>query len=231
MQLNHVMNRGVEGRHIFLDSQDYARFVHNLYEFNDTAPAGNTYRSFADASMLDLRGPTLKRRKREQLVDVHGWCLMKDHYHLLVSERLEGGLSHFLMKLNVGFAKYFNERYERSGTLFAGRTKKVPVERDTHFLYVLQYIHFNPLDYLEGAGGWRERHKKRIRNAARAREYLAKYRWSSYLDYSGQPNFPSLLTKSLFENNSAIYRKDSNDYLSTLEMENSEKLTFQCSTS
>ncbi len=202
MELIHILNRGVDKRNIFLDTQDYARFVHDMYEFNTTSPAGNAYRKFDPEAMMDLVGPSLLqgREGRTKLVDIHGWVLMKNHYHLLVSEQVEGGLTQFLRKLNVGYAKYFNEKYERSGTLFQGRTKKVLVSHHSQFLYILHYVHLNPLDYLEGSEEWRVRDRGTIRSAAAALAYLQSYRWSSYLDYCGIQNFPSILTTSLFKN-------------------------------
>ncbi|OGG73186.1 hypothetical protein A3A38_04780 [Candidatus Kaiserbacteria bacterium RIFCSPLOWO2_01_FULL_53_17] len=143
--------------------------------------------------MTGLRNPSLDR---EQIVDIHGWCLMKNHYHLLLSEKLEGGLSLFMRKLNVGYANYFNERYKRSGTLFQGRTKKKHIDSDAYFLHILNYIHFNPLDYLRSARRWRERE---IISEKSALEYLRKYRWSSFPDYMGKKNFPSILTADLFQ--------------------------------
>lgn len=196
MDIYHVLNRGVDKRDIFLDSQDYARFVHELYEFNDTRPADNLHRLF-NPGMKELRTPSF-RRPREMLVDIHGWCLMKNHYHLLLSERTEGGITRFLRKLNIGYAMYFNQRYERSGTLFQGRTKKVRVAQHAHALYILHYIHLNPLDYLEGAGEWRERDKGRLHDTREALRYLDQYRWSSYLDYASKKNFPSLIRTALF---------------------------------
>jgi len=100
MELYHVCNRGIDGRHLFLDSQDYARFVHELYEFNDTKPADNLHRLF-NLGMKDLGGLSFQRT-RERLVDIHGWCLMKDHYHLLLSELIDDGLLRFMTKVNVG---------------------------------------------------------------------------------------------------------------------------------
>ena len=135
MELWHALNRGVDGRAIFQEDKDYLRFVHNLYYFNDTIPAdpnmGYHFKS------MDIVSPYIEKRDRERLVDIHGWCLMKNHYHLLLSERIEGGVSLFLRKLNVGYAKSFNEKYERKGTLFQSRTKKVLVEREAHFNYIL----------------------------------------------------------------------------------------------
>lgn len=193
MELYHVLNRGVDKRTIFSDSMDHARFVHDMYEFNDTSPAGNSYRRFRPkGKMVDLVNPSLER---ERIVNIHGWCLMKNHYHLLLSERVDGGLVQFVRKLNVGYANYFNEKYGRSGTLFQGRTKKVLIERDAHFLHILHYIHLNPLDFLKDAKNWRTQH---IKSRAAAEKYLDEYRWSSYLDYCGKKNFPSVITTELF---------------------------------
>ncbi|MHB1769903.1 MAG: transposase [Minisyncoccota bacterium] len=210
MELYHVLNRGVDKRHIFLDSQDYARFVHNLYEFNDIAPAQ------AYCRRLPNVGP---RRSyiRKRLVDIHGWVLMRNHYHLLLSELVEGGITRFLVKLNVGYAKYFNERHTRDGTLFQGRTKKILVKDESHFLYLLHYVHLNPLDYLAGAFMWRERDKGTIKDAGEALKYLNEYRWSSYLDYCGRKNFPSLITKDLFGNTFDNYQKTIEEYLESID--------------
>jgi putative transposase len=136
--------------------------------------------------------------------------LMRNHYHLVVSERVEGGLTRFLRKLNVGYAKYFNERYERSGTLFQGRTKKILIVNDAHFLHILHYIHLNPLDFLDGASSWRE---GRIESVDHALAHLDSYRWSSFADYCGNRNFPSLLTTELFAGIFTDYRKTISAYL------------------
>ena len=141
MELYHVLNRGVDKREIFIDDGDRARFVHDLYEFNNTIPAPDAYRM----QMWDFVSPTLSTRQRSQLVDIHGWVLMRNHYHLLLSECIEGCLTQFIRKINIGYAKYFNERYGRSGALFQGRTKKILIASDAHFLYILHYIHLNPV--------------------------------------------------------------------------------------
>ena len=212
MELWHALNHSIEGRDLFLDSQDYARFVHNLYEFNDAAPAGNLYRLFDSSGMRDFVNPSF-RKKRELLVDIHGWVLMKDHYHLILSERVIGGISLFLRKVNVGYANYVNERYERKGTLFQGRTKKILIEHHPHFLYILHYLHLNPLDYLPGAEKWRLRSKNGISSVREVLEYLDSYRWSSYLDYLGKKNFPSVITTSVFKDALGDYRAALVEYL------------------
>ncbi|MEK7628679.1 MAG: transposase [Patescibacteria group bacterium] len=225
MELYHVLNRGVEKRSIFMDDQDRARFIHGLYIFNDVTPApADNHRRFKGSSpMLDLRSPTLAR-PRKMVVDIHGWCLMGNHYHLLLSERAEGGLTKFLRKLNIGYAKYFNERYTRSGGLFQGRTKKVLIKNDAHFLHILNYIHFNPLDTLTGAKEWRA---GRVANSAKSLKHLSEYKWSSYQDYCGRKNFPSILTKELFKDVFTDYAREAREYIKDLDTSIISPLTLE----
>lgn len=223
MELWHALNRGVDGRDLFLDSQDYARFVHNLYEFNDVTPADNLSRLFDPSGMRDFGNPSF-RKTRGLLVNIHGWTLMKNHYHLVLSERVTNGISLFLRKLNVGYANYFNERYERKGTLFQGHTKKVLIERESHFLYIIHYLHLNPLDYLKGAQEWRVRSRGNILDVGEALGYLDSYRWSSYLDYIGKKNFPSIVTTSLFKDSLGNYSASLNTYLHDVECGNDTML-------
>lgn len=215
MELWHVLNRGVDGRELFLEDRDYIRFVHNLYEFNDTAPTDPNFGYFFKS--MDIVSPYIEKRRRERIVEIHGWCLMKNHYHLLLSELVENGLSLFLRKLNVGYAKSFNEKYKRVGTLFQGRTKKIHIESDAHFNYILHYIHLNPLDYLPDAKFWRERGHAGIRNAKDALNYLDQYRWSSYLDYTGKKNFSSVLATSFFRDALGNYCDSLHEYLNDAE--------------
>lgn len=224
MELFHVLNRGVDKRPLFLDNQDRARFVHDLYEFNDAKPAGSTYHSFRnlDPNNLDFVSPDIQ--VREKIVDIHGWCLMDNHYHMLISERIDGGLTRFIRKLNIGYSKYFNERYDRSGTLFQGRTKKIPIEHDAHFLHILHYIHLNPLDYQTDTQAWRER---KITKARTALSHLNKYRWSSYLDYCGKSNFPSILHIELFSEVFGNYKTHISSYIRDMEFTSIARYTLE----
>lgn len=182
MEIYHLLNRGVEKRNVVLDNMDRIRFIHDLYAFNDKNDVDPNHR-FQEFLSPYVRVP---------LVNIHAFCLMPNHYHLLVSELEEGGMSLFMRKLNMGYAKYFNEKYERSGVLWQGTFKKVRIERDAHFFYIPFYIHLNPLDFKFPE--WRT---GKVKNLEKALQYLSKYRWSSYLDYAGTKNFPSLLHSEL----------------------------------
>lgn len=226
MDLYHVLNRGVDKRTIFSDNQDYARFVHDMFEFNSTKPANNTYRgTMVDVGRRPYTTTPIHEHNNDMIVDIHGWCLMHNHYHLLLSERVESGISLFLKKLNGGYAKYFNERYERVGALFQGRTKKILIEREAHFLHILNYIHFNILDTLPLTSDWRA---LKIKDATLAMKHLENFRWSSYLDYIGTRNFPSILTTSLFQdvyqNN---YKQQAARYLEDIELDTIQHLILE----
>jgi len=183
------MGRGVEKRDIVLDDSDRLRFIHNLYAFNDLNPVQN------------YEIPTRQKglQKRSLLVYIHAFCLMQNHYHLLVSEAVENGVSLFMKKLNMGYTKYFNERYTRSGALWQGKYRKVLITNNAHFLYIPFYIHLNPLDYVMPE--WRE---GRVNNVRAALKHLSTYRWSSHLDYLGIKNFPSITHRNELQENLGI---------------------------
>ncbi len=211
MELYHLLNRGVDKRDLFMEDRDYLRFVHDMWEFNDVDATSHAIHTFKH---LDLRSPNFPKKMRTNIVEIHGWCLMKNHYHLLVSEIVEGGITKFIRKLNIGYAKYFNEKYKREGSLFQGRTKKILIRSDAHFLHILNYIHFNPLDYVGAAKEWRNR---AIQNIDHARKQLETYRWSSFQDYCGSRNFPSILTTELFGETPKVFRKKAMEHLRDFE--------------
>lgn len=177
MDLYHVLNRGVDKRNIVIDDHDRLRFMHDLFVFNDEQ---------------HVLHPKLSQRRDERstrklLVHIHSFCLMPNHYHLLLSPLVENGIALFMKKLNMGYTKYFNERHNRSGALWQGKFKRILLENDAHFLYIPYYIHLNPLDLKFPE--WRTGN---IKNFNEALTYLNTYRWSSHLDYEGTRNFPSI---------------------------------------
>jgi|SRR3989344_1359144 len=207
MEFYHVLNRGVDKRNIFLNDKDHLRFVHDLFEFNDTANAVavNYY-----AQSTDVGRPKVGR-KRELLVYLHCFCLMPNHYHLLLSPARDNGIPLFMKKLNGGYAKYFNEKYKRIGALFQGKYKSVSIQRDAHFLHIPFYIHFNPLDLIMPE--WRQ---NKLKNIKKAEQYLESYRWSSHSDYLGHKNFSSVTQRnslSKFFENKQEYKNKTREML------------------
>jgi len=183
----HVYNRGVEKRDIFIDEQDYFRAIHALYVFNDT-------NSHLHLAREIVRGPTstisreTKPPQRDLLVDIIAYCLMPNHYHLFLQQRQKDGIAKFMQKLGTGYTMYFNKRYERSGVLFQGKFKSILVNKEKYFLTLLNYMHLNPVDLIQS--DWKE---EGIKNWQKVHKFLEEYRWSSYRDYIGIKNFPSVI--------------------------------------
>lgn len=208
MDFVHLMGRGVEKRDIVMDDSDRLRFIHDLYAFNDSNSVEN----------YGLPARREERPKRSLLVHLHAFCLMANHYHLLVSEAIENGIPLFMQKLNMGYTKYFNERYERSGALWQGKYRKSLIVRDAHFLYIPFYIHLNPLDYVMPE--WREGN---VRDVQKALKHLEEYRWSSHLDYLGVRNFPSITRRDELQEllgTRATYEKTVADIISDQSLAN-----------
>jgi len=149
----HVFNRGVDKRKIFSNKSDYYRFLVYLVVFNDETSWPNLTKSLKEALK--------KSDKRKKIIDIVGYCLMPNHFHLLVKQVAEKGLPIFLQKLGVGYTHYFNKKYERSGVLFQGRSKSVLIQDNNQLLHLSRYIHLNPKEIVESF------------------KSVAKYPWSS----------------------------------------------------
>ena len=145
----------------------------------------------------------------EPLVAIGAYCLMPNHFHLLVKEISAGGISKFMEKLGTGYSMYFNKKNGRTGFLFQGNFKAEHVDSDEYLKYLFAYIHLNPVKLIEAE--WKE---TGIRDKQRAQKYLGQYRYSSYRDYLGEGTDESLiLSKTEFPEYFTATR-DFSDYIS-----------------
>jgi len=126
---------------------------------------------------------------RELLVEILAVCLMPNHYHLVVRQLRDNGISLFMKKLGDGYVGYFNEKYKRKGrgSIFQGHFKAVHIKTQRQFMNVICYVFTNPVELLEKA--WKE---KGVENPQKAIGYIESYKWSSYPDCIGRRNFPSV---------------------------------------
>jgi putative transposase len=167
----HLYNRGVEKRKLFLDANDYARFVKALYIYNGTQPI--VFRDVDHKYFSDIT-------RGDPIVAIGAYVLMPNHFHILVREIVQGGISKFMGKLQTSYAMYFNIRNKRNGALFQGPFRARHLDDDRYLKYVISYIHLNPVKLLESK--WKE---EGIKNKKKARSFLAQYQYSSYQDYLG----------------------------------------------
>src|ERR1035437_52512 len=193
----HVCNRGVEKRKIFLDENDYIRFVDNLYLLNNKSGKLRTRKR----NVFDLDEPL---PKQEKLVDILKWSLLPNQYHLLLSEVTDGGISEFARRLGNAYTKYFNTKNDgRSGFLFQNKAKIVPVTNDRHFIYLPIYIDLNPLDIL--FSNWKD--SKNFNNR-KAFDFVKNYKWSSLIDFYNEGPRTELVNKKEFYELLGINLKD-----------------------
>jgi len=178
----HLFSRGVEKRKIFLDKKDYDRFLALLYILNqeDHFHVSN-FLNKGHKNILDL----YKQERGQPLVSILAYSLMPNHFHLVVQEIIEGGISTFMMKLLTACSMYFNTKYERSGSLFVHPFRSEHIGDDAYFRYLFAYVHLNCIELFEK--GWKE---NGIKNQKRAKEFLENYRYSSYQDLSLLTNRP-----------------------------------------
>lgn len=136
----HIYNRGVDKRDIFSEPYDVARFLQSMQEFNTINPIGSLYEhSFRKKNDL-LGGETAKS---EKLVEIVAYCLNRNHFHFILRQVSDGGISEFMKRLSGGYTWYFNHKYERSGSLFQGVFKSKHIPTNIYLLHVSAYVNLN----------------------------------------------------------------------------------------
>lgn len=138
----HIYNRGNRKENIFLSEKDYRRFLIKL----------KVYKEKFDIMLF-------------------AYCLMSNHFHLLIQQNNDQlGITKFMLALSTSYAKYFNIKYEMVGRLFQERFQAKTVETEEYLLHLTRYIHLNPIAATPGV------ESKRLL-------LLKGYPWSSYKEY------------------------------------------------
>lgn len=158
----HLYNRGSDKRPTFNQPRDYKRFQQTLYYYQFLGPKPRFSR-FAKADLSSFK-PDLNKK----LVDIISYCIMPNHFHFLVKQLKDNGISIFISQLCNSYTKYFNTKYPRVGPLFQGKFQSVLVETEAQFIHLSRYIHLNPV--VSGLA-----------------KNLEDWSWSSYLEYINKP--------------------------------------------
>lgn len=157
-EIYHVFNRGVAKMPIFNNKHDYNRLLETLYyyQFQGPKPQFSQLSRFKDFNF----------EKNKKIIEIICYCLMPNHYHLLIKQLEDNGISEFTSKVFNSYTKYFNTKHNRVGPLLQGQFKAVRIGYDEQFIHVSRYIHLNPIT-----------------------SFLVKdlrdYPWSSYHDFIG----------------------------------------------
>ena len=132
-EIYHVLNRGVDKRNIFLDQEDLERFFKSMLAFNSTELVGS------------LHEQTFKKEneKPASLVNFVAYCLLPNHFHFLLEQVEDDGISKFMKRLQGGYSWYFNNKHKRSGSLFQGPFKSIHINSNEYLLHASAYVNLN----------------------------------------------------------------------------------------
>lgn len=195
-QFYHLYNRGLNKQQTFSDRRDYNRFVKTLFYYQIANPKPRF--SFYKPDGIYNVDSTKK------IVDIVAYCLMPNHFHLLVKQVRDGGISEFMRKFIHSYTKYRNTKNKLQGPIFQAIFKAVLIETDEQLLHVSRYIHLNPL-------------------VSHLVKDLNSYPWSSYQTYIGLNNDERVAKKEIlsFFKSQKDYEKfvlDQAEYGETLEL-------------
>jgi putative transposase len=205
-QTYHIYNKGINSQPLFTNKWEYKRalLAINFYKYG-----------FQDFKLSDFL--TLSKNKQKDilaeaesdnndLVKILSFCLMPNHFHLLVRQEKESGISMFMKRFQSSYCHYFNNRQKRKGTVFMGPFKAVLIETEEQLLHISRYIHLNPY------------------SASLVKEIfeLEIYPWSSYKEYlsPGENNISDSKDVLSYFGSTNKYRdfvSDHADYQRTLE--------------
>ena len=129
----HLYNRGTDKRIIFANKKDYEHFLFLMYVCNTT-------------KSIELRNVKEDFDREEIIVDIGSYCLMPNHFHILIHEKIEGGISKYMLKLMTSYSMYFNKKYRHTGKLYEGAFLAARIDNDAYLWQVSRYIHLNPID-------------------------------------------------------------------------------------
>ena len=163
----HVYNRGNNKEKIFLDDQDYRAFLFRL-----GLCLGFTEKELNKEKLIAMPYSRIRiTETSKNNFKLHTFCLMPNHFHLLIEQIGDIPISKLISKVCTSYAKYINKKHKRIGHIFQDKFKAVLIEDDPQLMWTSSYIHMNPV-------------KDKIA------KHPSEYQWSSYNDYANNRNLP-----------------------------------------
>lgn len=202
-EIYHIFNRGLDRRPTFTDKKEYQRALLILKFYPFKVPPVKLSRFLTLSNEIQEEMMSDLTKSGEKLVDILAFCLMPNHFHLLLKQLLPNGISKFLSNFQNSYTRYFNIKHERVGSLFLDQFKAVRVETDEQLLHVLRYIHLNPFSSF----------------VVKQVEEVETYPWSSAPEYMKQADPRTSISRTdfvlSFFKNLELYRsfiRDQADY-------------------
>lgn len=189
-----------------MSNYDYQRALEtlNFYKYFNLPIRFSHYKRMSESQKSDLMDKLQKRNEKQ--IEILAFCLMPNHIHFLIKQIKEKGTSVFMSNFQNSYAKYFNLKTDRSGTLFQTPFKAVRIETGEQLIHVTRYIHLNPLTSF----------------ILKDIEQLIIYPWSSFQTYLGKHGSDIANTKTVLDFFPSIskfiaFTKDQIDYQRKLD--------------
>ncbi|OGH52493.1 MAG: hypothetical protein A3G13_02115 [Candidatus Levybacteria bacterium RIFCSPLOWO2_12_FULL_37_7] len=143
-EIYHVFNRGIDHRPTFTDRNELRRSLEAISYYRFTSPPIRLSKLLIQSTEIREKLFEELQLKNETLIDILSFCLMPNHFHLLLRQKVDNGISKFIGNFQNSFTRYFNTKHQRVGPLFLDQFKGVIIETDEQLLHVSRYIHLNP---------------------------------------------------------------------------------------
>uniref|UniRef100_A0A7C4XLJ5 Transposase IS200-like domain-containing protein n=1 Tax=candidate division WOR-3 bacterium TaxID=2052148 RepID=A0A7C4XLJ5_UNCW3 len=142
-QIYHIFSKSIAGFRVFRNKREYERFIEmvKFYRHKSVPVKFSAYEGFPDRNSYYEK----KIKSLECLVQIIAYCIMPTHFHLVLKQLLDNGITIFLKNLLDSYTRYFNLKNERKGPLWQGRFKSVLVDNNVYLLHLTRYIHLNPV--------------------------------------------------------------------------------------
>jgi putative transposase len=199
----HIYNRGVDKRIVFSNGYDYQRFILLLHVLNT-----NKNLKIRDLLKENSLDELLKIKNKDPIVAIGAYCLMPNHFHLLITPLMESGISKFMLKLQTSYSMYFNIKNKRDGALFQGVFKSQHLNTDEYLKYIYSYIHLNPAKLKDK--NWKEFGPKDFTSL---KEFVLNYKYSSIGEYVKDDY--TVINMSAFPDYKKLYKSEK-EYFKTM---------------
>lgn len=169
-EIYHVFNRSIGGEHIFKNYYNYLRILDtiNFYRFSNPVLRFSHYNRMTIKNKNEFLDVLYENQPK--MIKILGFCIMPNHFHFLIKQLTENGISTFMRRVENSYAKFYNTKFERKGALFQSMFKLVLIENENQLIHTLRYIHLNPItSYI-----------------LKSEKELFNYKWSSIRDYLGK---------------------------------------------
>lgn len=189
-EIYHVFNRSIASQPIFLSKRDYLRAIKTIefYSYNKPRLRFSHYNRLP----FEEKNNFLKELKNfpQKPLEILSFCLMSNHFHFLIKELSSQGITNFMRSFQDSYAKYFNIKNKRSGSVFQSMFKAIRIENDEQLLHVARYIHLNPY----------------TNYVIKTTDELGDYSWSSYAHYLGKYSFNFISPEIIMTSFSSVER-------------------------